>query len=189
VTRAQPKFICYRHGFTLLEVLVVITIVGILAGLTLLSFGALDQRRLTAETDRLRLALNHAVDASLLRQETIGWFYDSAQNSYEFKILPPGARKITGESWYKMSDSIFAAHNIYDSATLYIDTTLTTSQGTRRIERGATNAQLPALVFLASGEYTPFQIHVSDNTYSSITLQGDGFGAVSKTTLEAVRGQ
>ncbi len=155
------------QGFTLLEVLLVMTIVGLLAGLAVLSIGALDQRRLQAEADRLRIALNQAADASLLKQQTIGWRYDEQLNSYHFLLL-----SLDGD-WLQAEDKLFKPHLLSANARIVLEKPGISEKHNLAQER-------PQIVFLSSGEYTPFVIQITKNTSeTAIQLEGDGFNSIS----------
>jgi general secretion pathway protein H len=173
VTRNNVALRCLQpassqRGFTLLEVLIVITIVGIIVGVTTLSFGALDQRRLASEASRLHLAFNHAADTALMKQQTLGWFYREEQNDYWFSLLNEA-----GE-WTSSNEPLFSPYPINAPTTLSIEPT-----GQRTDTN--TDDDKPSLLFLASGEYTPFELKILDSKHSPITLNGDGFGEI--TTL------
>ncbi len=155
------------QGFTLLEVLLVMTIVGLLAGLAILSIGALDQRRLQAEADRLQIALNQAADASLLKQQTIGWRYDEQLNSYHFLLL-----SLDGD-WLQAEDNLFKPHPLPANATILLEKP-------DIIEKQKPTQEQPQIVFLSSGEYTPFSLQISSKTSETgFRLEGDGFNSIS----------
>ena len=169
----HPNSLLALRGFTLLELLVVITIIGIFAGVTTLSFGAADHRRLRAEADRLKLAFNQAVDASLMQQITIGWFYDQQQQSYDFKSFE------IENGWSKLGQSLFLPHSIQGSAKLIIDEFDSDfALFTEENETEDTPAK-PTIAFLTSGEYTPFTVSVTNRMDTSFTLSGDGYSAVA----------
>ncbi|KKL71703.1 hypothetical protein LCGC14_2092240 [marine sediment metagenome] len=151
-----------------MEVLIVITIVGIIVGVTTLSFGALDQRRLASEASRLHLAFNQAADTALMKQQTLGWFYREEENDYWFNLLNE-----KGE-WTPSNEPLFSPYRINTPTTLSVEPT--DQQAETNAHKGG-----PSLLFLASGEYTPFEIKVLDSKHSPIKLKGDGFGEI--TTL------
>ena len=167
-----------QRGFTLLEVLLVITIIGIMVGVVTLSFGAIDQRRLAAEADRLKLALEQAADMALMQQQTTGWFYDAEQNSYSFKTS-------NNQQWQELDHRLFQAHSIKPPFTLVIEepsTNKSTNTGAstelQNLSPDEDKQPVPNLVFLSSGEYTPFELYILDEERLPIGLQGDGFGNI-----------
>ena len=162
----RPPYPYLRHqGFTLLETVLVITIMGILLGLATLSMGALDQRHFRNEINRLKLSLNQAIDTSLMKQETLAWFYDPETLRYEFR------RWNTEKTWDRLdSPELFEGYQLPGDYTLEIDN--------EEIALGNTTKEKPSLVFLASGEYTPFKISIKADDRQPASLSGDGFGPV-----------
>ena len=170
--RPLAKANTYQRGFTLLEVLVVITIIGILVGVTVISFGAADQRRLSAEASRLRLAFDQAADAAMMKQITLGWFYREEENQYHFEQLSDN------HQWIKSDDTIFQDYAINDPIELSIEEPIQFRTQTKNLLRKSEEKEKPLLLFFSSGEYTPFEILLSDNKRSPIQIKGDGFDQV-----------
>ncbi len=168
----QPSNIVSQLGFTLLELLIVITIIGILAGVVTLSFGAVDQRRLSAEADRLSLALNQAADASLMQQETIAWFYDKKQNHYEFRQLDHE------NNWESLEQALFSSYQIKVPSSLIIERSDSNKRELSAESEASEGAVIPNIIFLSSGEYSPFKITLSDKDLTPISLYGNGFTAI-----------
>jgi general secretion pathway protein H len=67
-TRTRPR----PGGFTLVEVLVVIVIIGVVAGLALLGVGGDERQTTEREAKRLAGALEHAAALAQWRAETLG---------------------------------------------------------------------------------------------------------------------
>lgn len=75
-------------GFTLLELLVVLTIIGIVTGGALLSIGLVGpDRRLTQEADRLAALLDLAADRAELEVRDYGLRF--RRDGYEFMVWDP----------------------------------------------------------------------------------------------------
>ena len=78
-------------GFTLMELLVVLVIIGVVTGGALLSFGLLGQdRRLTEEADRLAALLDLAGDRAELEVRDYGLRLRA--DGYEFMVWEPRMR-------------------------------------------------------------------------------------------------
>ncbi len=161
-----------QGGFTLLEVLVVITIIGILVGVTVISFGAADQRRLTAEASRLKLAFNQAADAAMMKQITLGWFYQEEQKQYRFEQLNEAGL------WLKPEGTVFQNYAIDGPIELTIEEPIQLRKETKVLLRELEKKEKPLLLFFSSGEYTPFDILLSDTKRNPVQIKGDGFGQI-----------
>jgi len=167
-----------QGGFTLLEVLVVITIIAILVGVTVISFGAADQRRLGAEASRLKLAFNQAADAAMMKQITLGWFYQEEQKEYRFEQLNE-----TGQ-WTKPGDTIFQNYTINAPIELAVEEPIQLRKETKVLLRELEEKEKPFLLFFSSGEYTPFDILLSDSKRNPVQIKGDGFGQIHSAFIK-----
>ena len=71
-----------RSGFTLIEVLVVVFIIGLASGIVIVNLGGDDKRTTEREATRLAGALEHAAALAQWRSETLGVSADG--NAYRF---------------------------------------------------------------------------------------------------------
>jgi prepilin-type N-terminal cleavage/methylation domain-containing protein len=62
-------------GFTLMEILVVVVIVGILVSVTVPSLGGAGSRAMAGQAAQLRLNFNYLLDSATLQNETLQWRY------------------------------------------------------------------------------------------------------------------
>jgi len=79
-----------QDGFTLLEVLVVVTLVAIIGSAVALSIGSRGDRELERHAERLAAAFNHAAEAAVISGRAYGFF-----------ITPAGCAMVVydGEAW------------------------------------------------------------------------------------------
>lgn len=165
LTRLSLTSSYQQRGFTLLETVLVVTIIGILIGLTTISLSALDQRHYQNEAHRLKLSLEQALDFSLMKKETLAWFYDVETRGYEFR------RWHHGKDWNKIDTvELFKLHELPHD--YYLEVKHAESLPDSEEE------DAPQVVFYPSGEYTPFQITLDAKKHHPIPLSGDGFNAV-----------
>lgn len=156
-------------GFTLLELLTVVAIVGILVSIIALNQSGADRsRQLLAEAERLMLAIEQARMETTVRNEI--WAVHTTRESYGFTRLNDY------DEWEPITELPF------QTVTVGPDIELRTElMGQEPADSGttATNRDEPVLV-LPNGELTPFQITVSLAFQNEVlTLQSDGISRVS----------
>jgi len=135
-------------GFTLIEVLVVLVIVGVGAGLVALGLGNDERRTTEREAKRLAGALEHAAASAQWRAETLGVSADGT--GYQFW------RRGVDDRWSALAnDDVLAAR------------TLPAGIGVAAVAyAGAPVAADAILPFRASGRNEPFTLVVGSPTWS-----------------------
>jgi len=165
LTRLSLTSSYQQRGFTLLETVLVVTIIGILIGLTTISLSALDQRHYQNEAHRLKLSLNQALDFVLMKKETLAWFYDGETRSYQFR------RWHHKKDWAKIDTvELFKLYELPQDYYLEIEQAESLPDN---------EEETPQVVFFSSGEYTPFQATLKTKKHRPISLFGDGFSAIA----------
>ncbi|MBU3020358.1 type II secretion system minor pseudopilin GspH [Aestuariibacter sp. A3R04] len=96
------------RGFTLLEILLVITIMGLAAGYVVLNFFGVDQgEQLKKEGQRLQVLIDMASDYAVLNQKQMGIRFEPLEQAYYFVFLNEDDR------WEKISDEkLYAEHTL-----------------------------------------------------------------------------
>jgi general secretion pathway protein H len=154
-------------GFTLLEILVVVTLIAIIVTVTALSFGA---RGFDAEIDRegRRLAALIGLASEEAIMQGREWGVEIHQRGYLFHIYSHDER-----AWLPLeNDPHFRARELPEGIALELRL-----EG-RRADLRPTPAQTPRpqLVLLSSGEHTPFSLQLLRPRQARLTLSGGATG-------------
>jgi general secretion pathway protein H len=142
-------------GFSLLELLVVVVIIGLLAGAVTLSIGALgNDRELEEETRRLRGVIDLLHEESLMQSRDYGVMFTAT--GYRFYVYD--YQQLV---WVvPQADRLLEQHTLPPQLSLSLvldgrDVPLERNFEEQDIENAA-----PQIMLLASGEVTPFTIEV-----------------------------
>ena len=168
ISRSRPAYRA-SAGFSLLELLVVVVIIGLLVQAVTLSMGALgNDRELQEETGRLRSMLDLLHEEALMQSRDYGvMFTETGYRFYVFDyqelewVLPQTDRLL---QQYQLRPQL-AMSLVLDGR----DVPLEPSFESQEIE----NAE-PQIMLLASGEVTPF----------TIEMERDGTGGRFELTAE-----
>lgn len=155
------------RGFTLLELLVVVLIIGILAGFAVLSVGDGGRgQRLEQEARRLAALIELASEEAVLRAQEFGLSV-TAQN-YRFLVLE-------GDDWQPPADDeVLRARPLPEGVALEL-----VLEG-RAVELEQVDAApAPQILLLSSGELTPFELRLrADEGRDHYRLSGHPDGRV-----------
>lgn len=153
------------RGFTLLEIMVVVAIIGIFVGVVVLSTDLVRfERRLEQEAQRLNTIISFAADEALLQTQDFGVLI--CEDSYHFFVysydeedwIPYGVRPFEPR---RLDADMFLVLRLEDrEVVLETEAEAFAAQGDSDQLTQADLADLPApqIVILASGEVTPFQL-------------------------------
>ena len=177
-TARQPA--ARSAGFTFIEIFVVMTIIGILAGTVVLhSIGADRDRNLETEAQRIAALVELARAEAVTRNESWGLFV--GETRYGFKIYD----EFDG-SWRDAPHNTFRTRNAPPDAAFSLQVEglsrlnassdpFTGKSGQPGIEEDrAASEELPQVLILASGEQTPFLIGVGMRGRASWSVTSDG---------------
>lgn len=141
---------CFR-GFTLLEILVVVVILGIAVTAVTLSVGSKKSTQvLEEEARRLFSVFEYAAEYTLLKAKELGFYFES--DKYQVLIQDPkGWQPLTGEK-------ILAPRFLPERLKLY----LSLEENNITLKKKLKDKTLtPQVLFLSSGEITPFEIRLT----------------------------
>lgn len=149
-----------QRGFTLIEILITITLIAVMASIAVLTFGGSEIRdNLKSESERLAIALQLAQEEAILRGLDIG--VSLAEDGYQFLLFNSGrwspledsdlfqARRFSEESTIVLTfemDDFMAAYGQQTDDNLFEDT------------EEEEEIVVPEVMLLSSGEVTPFII-------------------------------
>lgn len=173
--RRSPRTPAHRAGgFTLLEILVVIAIIGTIVTFAVLSLGsrALDEQ-LETESERLYQLLAIAAEDAEIQSLDLGWRY--TDRGYEFLALT------TAGEWSPLQTSGSLRARTLPQP-LFIDLSV---EG-RALPPSAPGEELvePQVLLLSSGEVSSFRLDLKARGHKPyVRLQGDALGRLSKKRI------
>lgn len=148
------------HGFTLLEILVVVLVVGIVFSLAIVAFRDDIDERLKTEAQRLAALLTLAGQEAVLQAREVAVVF--TPQGYRFQLLDEG-------KWVDSTDRMFRPRQLAEDMTLLIE-----------IEGYAVKAapdaeeEPPRIYLLSSGEMTPFELSLKHkHSTATYQLRGD----------------
>ncbi len=180
-----------ERGFTLLELLVVVMVVGIMAGLTVMSVGGNVEREFRRDVARMQQQLDMAQDEAPFAGKELGFWIAPDGKSYRFLAFDSEALE-----WKPFEEEGFAGRNFpeqyrvqleVDGAPVDLAALYREMYKLDELPPGDEAPAIPWLVFFSDGHYTPFSIwfrhpYVKDSVY---VLEGDGLGDIHMRAAEA----
>ena len=164
------KKVTRQSGFTLIEILVVITIISIIVSVAGYAVGGLGTRRLQAEARELVYIFNHLADQALIKQQTLRWLSDDAGNCQAQRL----DRENTWQS-LRLGNRRLCDFSAIKSLTLEYE-------GLALPEQEALSDEEQALYFLPTGDYTSFTLSLNENAEDRVFLTGDGVNEIELGT-------
>lgn len=150
-----------HRGFTLVEILIVIIIIGITIGFALIAFGDFgESRRILFSAEQLVNTLKLAQQQAILETSTLGLRIDN--NSYQilkFQNL---------STWTPISNKgIFKITYFPKNTVITLKTSNESPQGS------------PAIIINSTGDMTPFTLGFGSNKETIMTLKGNRDGSLN----------
>jgi general secretion pathway protein H len=147
-------------GFTLIEMLVVLVIIGISFGFAVLAFGDFgNSKRILFSAEQLVSTLRMAQQRSLLESSTLGVRIDD----HGYQILKWG----NNSRWQVIANKgLFKEHAFPEHTLIHLKTNLPSANND------------PKIIIDATGAITPFTLSFSTEKEEITTLQGIGNGQI-----------
>ncbi len=178
----------YASGFTLIEVLVVVTIIGIISAVVVLSLGNLgDDRELQTEARRITSLIEMASDEATLQGRDFG--LELLQTGYrfvEFDALTGQWSEVFGDELMRLrqlaQDTEFDLF-LEDRRVLLDIDAADSAQDDDAGDNYLSQDYLPHILILSSGYITPFRLEIVRNTdQTSVSLGVSANGEISVGT-------
>lgn len=145
-----------NRGFTLIEILIVIVIIGITVGFALIAYGDFgESRRLLFSAEQLVNTLRLAQQQALLESSTLGLNISTNTNNSSYQIL----KFQNSSAWGPISNKGIFKVNYFPKHTMI---TLKTQY------KPAPGA--PAIIINASGDMTPFTLTFKTDKDTPVTI-------------------
>jgi len=156
-----------QQGFTLIEVLLVVLLIGIVSGIVLLAASPNDASRVVAtESERLAEVLVLASEEAVNNNQQLGLLFD--ERSYRFVVLDEETRR-----WQDSNEPLFAAYELPEVVNLHLlkddkDKVLVLDKDKKDDKQAVT----PQLLFLSSGESSAVVLEIAseDGNQQQITV-------------------
>ena len=175
----QPcLFLRRSRGFTLIELMMVLIVLAVMAGMATISFRNDPLAQLEREQLRLQSLLNFAADEAVLQGELLGLSVDG--RSYQLVFFESNA-----QVWKKNEGRYFSTQLLPESIniTITLDGDRLTEQEQQQIalmsQASGVEQIVPAILFLASGEITPFTLTLQHMLAAKpLQLSSDGLSGI-----------
>lgn len=186
----DPPTSFLQSGFTLIEVMLVIVIIGLMAGMATLAIGGNEHRIFQDDVQQLRMRLNAAQDDAFFQQRTLGVKFSNS--GYEFLTFQRDKRQ-----WARSESAPLNGVNFslpvnlelsLNGEPLILSASKTHSEEKYNVERQQplstddTDTPItPDIVLLSNGEMSAFHLRLmlENNTELAHQLSSDGFSAIA----------
>lgn len=168
-----------QQGFTLIEVLLVVLLIGIVSGIVLLAATPNDSSRLVAsESERLAEILTLAAEQAINDNRQLGLMLDD--KGYRFVSFDDKTRQ-----WLAVPDSLFAPYELPSNISIHVLKDDNSKLLALNPQDKTSDKQVltPQVLFLSSGETSAVELEISaQDGGDPQTVSLDDLGVVSLST-------
>lgn len=173
-----------RRGFTLLELLIVLVVIGIISSFAVLSTGLADRDKpLGKETQRLLALLRMASEESVQHGDELGMRIDGS--GYRFM-------RYDRDAWKPLDDDLFRERELPPEISVKLELegrpivldNPDAGDASETTKKDDKKPLAPQIVFLSSGEVSPFVLTLGEHDAPPLYIKSDGNGDFSLNTLE-----
>lgn len=188
--RALPHH-CRQTGFTLLELLLVILVAGIMAGLAVMSVGGNTEREFRRDVARMQQVLRMAADEAQFNAKELGLWIAPDGSAYGFYTFDEAELEwVPYEAEGFRNETLPVAYQLQlalqgeplDLAQIYRDAL----HKDDKLEGLGDQPFSPLLIFFSDGDYTPFRLWIRhpDVAQQAYVLTGDGLGDIHSDVVD-----
>lgn len=163
-----------HRGFTLLEILVVMTLFGFVLGIAMLNVGGNEARELRLFSRQVHSVMQYAAEEAELQGIQMG--LQVGDNSLQFVYFDDSA-----EQWQPMETKPFLPLSIPEQTQVKIE--VENFAGQEDIPLGDENTERPQILFLSNGDTTPYTLLLALPGGSEYRLLSDGLNVTLEETL------
>lgn len=176
-----------QNGFTLIELMIVVVIIGVMAAMSTMSVGGNDMRRLQSEAKRLQQFISLMQDEAIFQQQNFGFHLKENQ----YSVVTYNTRS---HLWENGSEESLPPYPIPEGIEIevFVDGEIQQLPIPEDVLESWNDDEdffpeerlLPQILMLSSGEVSPFEIELSLTNDSPLTaiIYTDGFSPVTVET-------
>lgn len=169
-----------QRGFTLIEVLLVVLLIGVVSGIVLLAASPNDSSRVVAtETERLADVLTLASEEAVNNNQQLGLLFD--ERHYRFLVLDE-----QNQQWRDSSEVLFGVYELPSVVKLYLLKDDASKAFVLEDDETKKQAMTPQVLFLSSGESSAVVLEIASEEGNRQQILVDDLSTVTVRTQTEV---